>query len=263
MTESTTEEQGGLPKVSSPQEEALKLVTWLDLVIYLIGGVGLYFLAGVALSLVFNEINLAVTVLSGVLNFVALGGATYFLGVRRGKISWESLGLTSRENWGRDAMIGSVLAVGLLLPRSIAGLVGLGIEYLITGEASSLEMRTELFSVGFDTWYGALLMLIGIGILAPIAEELFFRGLLYDFFRRKTGVRYAVVISSVLFGLAHFDSLAVGLSAFVMGVVMAMTVEWTGSIRMSIYMHIATNSGAVMLMAVMMQLEPYLTSQGF
>ncbi len=263
MTETTTEEQGGLPEISSPQEEALKPVTWLDLVIYLLGGVGLYFLAGVALSLVFAEINLAVAVLSAVLNFLALAGATYFLGVRRGKISWESLGLTSRENWVRDALIGSVLAVGLLLPRSIAGLVGLGIEYLITGEASSLEMRTELFSVGFDTWYGALLMLIGIGILAPIAEELFFRGLLYDFFRRKTGVRWAIVLSSVLFGLAHFDSLAVGLSAWVMGVVMALTVEWTGSIRMSIYMHIATNSGAVLLMVVLTQLEPFLAAPGF
>jgi len=262
MNDPTTEQQNEAHENGGPHEETLTPVTWLDLLFYLLGGVGLYFIAGLVLGIVFTEINLSVLLLSTVLNFIALAGSTYWLGVRRGKISWKSLGLTRRENWGRDALIGTALAVGLLFPRSIAGLIGLGIEWLISGEVSSLEMRTDLFSAGFDTWYGVLLMLIGVGILAPIAEELFFRGLLYDFFRRKTGVRWAVAISSILFGLAHFDSLAVMLSALVMGVVMAITVERTGSIRMSIYMHIATNSGAVLLMAVMMQLEPLLSNAG-
>jgi membrane protease YdiL (CAAX protease family) len=40
------------------------------------------------------------------------------------------------------------------------------------------------------------------GVIAPVAEELFFRGILYGFLRRW-GVAAAIVLSTTLFGLAH------------------------------------------------------------
>ncbi len=239
-------------------EDGLIPAKWSDLAIYIVGGFGLYFLASLVLGLFIDEITLQVTVLISVLNFAVLAGSVYVLAILRRKLSWSRLGLLPEKFQLTHALIGTALAALLLIPRGIAALFGLLIERVVTGGISSLELRESMFSVGFDTWYGVVLMVIGVGILAPIAEELFFRGLLYDFFRQKAGVIWAVVLSSALFGLAHFDSLAVVLSTFVMGVVMAISVERTKSLWTAIWMHIATNSGAIVVMAVVLRLQDYL-----
>ena len=229
-----------------------------DLFLYLFGGVGLYFLASIIAGFFINEINLATTLIVSVLNFVCLAGSVYFFGVKRKKISWESLGLVPPRKLLQYALIGGGLAIGILPLRLLVGAIGLWIENLVNGDMTSLDFRGELLSVGFDTWYGIVLMVVGVGILAPIAEELFFRGLLYDWFRQKTGVVGGILISSMLFGLAHYDSIAVVGSSFVMGLAMAIAVEKTRSLWISIFMHAATNTGAVLMMAVAMQLQDLL-----
>lgn len=236
-------------------EHNLIPANWLDLAIYLVGGVGIYFLASLILTLVSQEISLWTTVTLTLLNFLALGGSVYLLGIRRRKISTGSMGLTREQNIPRLALIGTAVAVLIIPIRLVGAMIGLGIEFLANGEITSLAMREGLFTTGFDSWYGVTLLVIGIGILAPIAEELFFRGLLYDFFRQKLGVNWAIAISSILFGFAHFDSLAVVGSAMVMGVAMAYAVERTKSLWVSIFMHIATNAGAVLMSALVIQLQ--------
>jgi membrane protease YdiL (CAAX protease family) len=220
------------------------------LLIYLLGGIGLYFLASIGVGMLFQTITLGTAMLVAVLNFFVLAGSVYLLGVRRKKLSWESIGLVPPRELGRQALIGAGLAVAILPVRLLAAWLGLLIEEWVTGEISSLAMREDLLSTGLDTWYGVLLMIVGIGVLAPIGEELFFRGLLFDFFKKKTGLKWGIGLSSLAFGLAHFDSLAVVGSSMVMGIAMAIAVERTRSIWISIFMHIFTNSGAVLVMAL-------------
>ncbi len=232
--------------------------SWLDLVIYVGGGVGLYFLASLAASSFITEINLAATISIALLNFIFLTGSVYVFGVLRNKVSWKSIGVSPAENLKRYALIGVGLAVAIIPLRLLVGALALLVETLIFGEVTSLNIRGEILSVGFDTWYGIVLMILSVGILAPIAEELFFRGLLFDFFKQKTGVTWAILITSLLFGMAHYDSLAVVGSSFVMGLAMAYAVEKTRSLWIAIFMHIATNTGAVILMVLLMQLQDFL-----
>ena len=242
----------------SSSETALNPAKGLDLFIYIFGGVGLYFLASMGVGFFIQEINLTTTLIISLLNFVCLAGSVYFFGIRRKKISLQSLGLLPPRNLLQYALIGGGLAVGILPVRFLVGALGLWIENLVDGDMSSLNLREDILSVGFDTWYGIVLMVIGVGILAPIAEELFFRGLLYDWFRQKTGVVWGMVISSLLFGFAHYDSLAVVGSSFVMGLAMALAVEKTRSLWIAIFMHVTTNTGAVIMMAVLTQLQDLL-----
>jgi len=251
-------DQAANPDLELSLEADLVPAKGTDLLIYLFGGVGLYFLASLVAGLFITEINLVTTLIISVLNFVCLAGSVYFFGIRRKKISLESMGLVPPRKILQYALIGGGLAIGILPLRLVIGAIGLWIESLINGDMTSLDFRGELLSVGFDTWYGIVLMVVGVGILAPIAEELFFRGLLYDWFRQKTGVVGGMLISSGLFGLAHYDSLAVVGSSFVMGLAMAVAVEKTRSLWISIFMHIATNTGAVLMMAVAMQLQELL-----
>jgi membrane protease YdiL (CAAX protease family) len=257
MLEKEESELANRSQSDQPAQE-LTTATWSDLALYFFGGLGLYFLASFAVTLIFPEVNLIVAVLIGVLNFLVLAGSVYLFGVRRRKLTWESIGLMPPENLLRYALIGAGLAVAILPLRLIVGGIGLFIERAITGEITSLAMREGLFSVGMDSWYGVLLMALGIGVLAPIGEELFFRGLLFDFFRKKSGLAWGVALSSVAFGLAHFDSLAVVGSSLVMGIVMAIAVARTGSLWISIFMHVFTNTGAVLMIAVALQLEKFL-----
>ncbi len=228
---------------------------WGDLAIYLFGGIGLYFLASFVAGMFIKEMNIWTTLALGLLNFFCLTTSVYLFGVKRRKLSWESLGLVPPNNLKRYALLGAGLAVAVMPMRLIMAAVALWVETAIFGDVSSLDFRGALFSVGFDTWYGIVLMVISVGILAPIAEELLFRGLLYDFFRQKTGVMWAVLISSGLFGLAHYDSFAVVISSFIMGLVMAIAVEKTKSLWVSIFMHVATNSGAILVSAFLVWMQ--------
>jgi membrane protease YdiL (CAAX protease family) len=51
-----------------------------------------------------------------------------------------------------------------------------------------------------------LLFLLGV-ILAPLGEELYFRGFLYPAIRAHFGTYVAILFSAVVFGLLHFDLL--------------------------------------------------------
>ena len=68
----------------------------------------------------------------------------------------------------------------------------------------------------------------------------------------------AVLITSLLFGLAHYDSWIVMVSTFIMGVALALAYQFSKSIWVSIFMHIFTNSGSVLLMVFVVKLEELL-----
>ena len=88
----------------------------------------------------------------------------------------------------------------------------------------------------------ALTLLVVIG--APIVEELFFRGLLQRSLQRRVGPAWAVTVSAVLFGLAHFESIQ--LPALVLfGVVLGTLAYRTGRLGPGIFAHMAFNAVTV------------------
>ena len=79
-------------------------------------------------------------------------------------------------------------------------------------------------------------------IFAPIAEELLFRGWIYTSLRFRLGMWPAMVISALLFGLAHYESTHLyALAVFPLGLVLAALRERTGSTRTSMLFHAANN----------------------
>jgi len=219
--------------------------TWVDLLLYVFLGFGLYIAASVLVSMQFSEINLTVTALAILMNVLFIGGSAYVLGIRRGKITWASLGI-SPPIWKPIYFFWAfVIAVGLMPIRAAIGAL---IEFLVKGGFDSLQMRADLFDVGLDSWAGALIMIFGVGILAPISEELFFRGLIYTWFRQRTGIWVSALLSSAWFALGHIDSLGVVVSSFMMGVVIAWVYERTKSLWLPIAIHVITNSVSVLLL---------------
>lgn len=80
---------------------------------------------------------------------------------------------------------------------------------------------------------------ITVAIIPPVVEELFFRGLVLQSLR-KFGDGFAIVASSVLFGLFHGNFVQF-VFAFIAGLVMALVVVRTGSLWTSILIHFLNN----------------------
>lgn len=98
---------------------------------------------------------------------------------------------------------------------------------------------------------GAVLLLLAIAVvgLAPLCEELFFRGLLFRGMRGFWTLTPSLLASGLIFGLFHFN-LGVVLPFTLIGIVFAWSNEQSGSIYTSIAAHGAVNSLSFVLTAV-------------
>ncbi|MBQ6544686.1 MAG: HAD hydrolase-like protein [Lachnospiraceae bacterium] len=81
---------------------------------------------------------------------------------------------------------------------------------------------------------------IAIVIFAPIAEELLFRGIIFRRVRDYSGYLMAAVLSAALFGSVHMD-VVTGICAFIIGIIMAILYEYTGSLFTSMLFHAGFN----------------------
>lgn len=91
---------------------------------------------------------------------------------------------------------------------------------------------------------GVLLLFLVVAVLAPIAEEVFFRGLLLRSLERRMGTNWAIVVSAAVFGAAHFEPLQFP-ALFAFGLVAAVLATRTGRLGPAIWAHVAFNSVAV------------------
>lgn len=82
--------------------------------------------------------------------------------------------------------------------------------------------------------------LFALGVITPVAEEIIFRGLVFNRVKKQYGRLYGIVVSSVMFGVFHFN-LVQGLYAFIIGMAFAYCYELTGDLKVPVYMHMSIN----------------------
>jgi membrane protease YdiL (CAAX protease family) len=116
-----------------------------------------------------------------------------------------------------------------------------------------VERAVQVLMPGSESWlgYGSIAwtrpdlatVLVATG-LAPVAEELFFRGILYGGARRDGSRLLAALVSAASFAAFHppFSS---ALRSFARGLVFAAAVEETQTIVSAILIHAASNSVAL------------------
>jgi membrane protease YdiL (CAAX protease family) len=119
----------------------------------------------------------------------------------------------------------------------LAALVALGLLWA-TGIDVRSFLDTRLPAAPTDL---VVFFLVG-GLVAPVAEEVFFRGILYGFFRRW-GVIAALVLSTGLFVMAHSLQGGFPVTQLVGGVLFAVAYEVEGSLVVPIVIHVLGNMG--------------------
>ena len=78
-------------------------------------------------------------------------------------------------------------------------------------------------------------------VIAPLVEETFFRGFLFQGFRHKYGWIAGMLISSAIFAIAHLDLVAL-IPTFILGCVLAYLYHRSNSIWPGIILHFLVNS---------------------
>ncbi len=78
------------------------------------------------------------------------------------------------------------------------------------------------------------------GLIAPIAEEIFFRGIIYGFFRRW-GVVVAISLSTLIFVFAHMIDTTLPVTQAIGGIVFAAAYEVEGKLMVPISIHVLGN----------------------
>jgi CAAX protease family protein len=130
---------------------------------------------------------------------------------------------------------------------------GLVMAFALQGVAHLLPMPKELpidrfFQTTAEAW---ALSFFGV-TLAPLMEELFFRGFLYPVLARRLGVSTAVVLTSICFGLIHAPQLGHAwgpvLVVFLVGLILTIVRTVTRSVAPGFLMHVAYNGTISLLL---------------
>jgi hypothetical protein len=139
--------------------------------------------------------------------------------------------------WGVVAWIGASLASAAV----VALLEAIGVEI----EPQAAEQALGLV----EPWVAVL----AIVVLAPIAEELFFRGVVFNAYLRERGPRLAYIGSAALFAVIHLSIVAL-LPIFLLGLALAWVYDRTGSLLAPIVMHAVVN-GISVAIALLVRFE--------
>lgn len=180
------------------------------------------------------------------LEAVALLGSVYLLGLRRRGLSWRVLGLVLPSPEWLAGAIGIGLG-GLFLTSAVAGLV-----QRLMGRTGDPQAEA-LAPLGFS-WAAALGMLLLVGLAVPFAEEVFFRGVLFRWLRDRWGVRAALLVSTLIFGLVHGDPPTIA-AGWALGIVLALSYEYSHSLWTPILIHALNNSAKVILLYLLLALR--------
>jgi Predicted metal-dependent membrane protease len=129
-------------------------------------------------------------------------------------------------------------AVGFIVAFILAGIVGYPIQ-----QNFGVDPTQEALSVSAAVPNLLPIVFLSGVIIAPIAEEVVFRGYLYKAFRDRFKPSYAIVLSAALFSVIHLELLA-AVPLFVIGVVLAYVYEKTGNLMAPITLHVLNNAVA-------------------
>lgn len=132
-----------------------------------------------------------------------------------------------------------------------AGIMGMGCGLLIGAYVIIILHNLLLFALGVDTQGEAIFkafaeldspvwfFIVGV-IIAPLVEEIFFRGFLFQGFRQRHGWVAGIAISSAIFAAAHLDPVAF-IPTFLLGAVLAYVYHRSNSVWPGVILHFFVN----------------------
>lgn len=189
-----------------------------------------------------NMFNVLYQVLSYALTIFLVIFVPYKIS-KKGKTTREELGLNGWPTW-TDIWLSPLGFIAATLVAMALGALFSLFPWFNASEAQDIGYTTFLY--GGDR----VLSFIAAAIIAPIAEEIVFRGWLYGKIRSRLNMIASIFIVSLLFGLVHLQW-NVGVNVFATSIILCGLREMTGTIYSGILVHIIKNAIAFYLVYVM------------
>lgn len=226
-------------------EEAPRGTPWdgRDLLVTLLagGGLGLVLAAAVFIPLAASEWRPSTAAQLALVSLMLYGsvcGFGWWFAIKRHRASLGDAGF-------RWVGLGPVLlmipgAIGLMI---LNGLILFATDLLAGGVPTAQDQ--VLGGEDILPFADLIWLLVAAVLIAPFAEEFFFRGLLYRYVRARKTILVATLVSSAAFAVAHFVPVLIP-SYFVFGLAEAFVAERYGSLYPSIALH-ALNNGTLLV----------------
>jgi membrane protease YdiL (CAAX protease family) len=193
-----------------------------------------------------------IVALTALQNAVFAGGSLY-VALAKYRLPLASIGLAGGA-WARR-FLAAAIASGAALGGNFVGqnltIVAVG---LVVGQQAAADMVTQQEALTpvfrllreFRAPTDVAMLAVLVGIVVPIGEEIFFRGLTYGALRRRLGRHVAVLASAVFFAAAHVQ-LVEFLPILILGLILAYLYEYTGSLVPGMIAHAVNNLAALVL----------------
>ncbi len=196
-------------------------------------------------STTFVSLNVASSVAAGLF---ALGGSTL-----------AALALTGRE-WRSSTGLSVVRSADVAMAVLLGAANALSLSHWLSWLSAKLfpQVLLDLFDTGkllanaMTNRLEQTAVLVAVVVLAPVAEELLFRGVLFRGLTERLGIVASAVLSGFIFSAYHLDPVGF-LPRFEIGIILALLVWKRGSLWPAIAFHAANNALAMILMAAEIQ----------
>lgn len=128
--------------------------------------------------------------------------------------------------------------IGILFFLGASAALAVNILFSLTGFTESVASYEQVAKqqFAFPLWAGIVLF----GVISPVAEEIVFRGIVYNRLRRNYTLNIALIYSAIFFGLYH-GNVVQGVYGFLLGLLMAVMYEKYGSFLVPVILHGAAN----------------------
>ena len=163
--------------------------------------------------------------------------------IKRYRTSLSELGVHRWPNW-KDGIWLPLGAVGYVILSALLTSVAL----VVLPFFDSQQPQDTGFS-GISGQFEYILAFVVLVIVAPVAEEVLFRGYLFGKLRKYAPVWVAVLVTSVVFAVVHFQW-NVGVDVFALSIVLCVLRIITGSLWPAIFLHMAKNGLAFYLLFI-------------
>lgn len=162
-----------------------------------------------------------------------------FVALQSGSVSLKDFGLVRAPFWKCVRLIAMVGFSYLAMLAIYNVLVDLPSDELTPNELGANQGALAMF--GFA---------VLVAMVAPFAEELLFRGVIYRALSNGIGVWGGAIVSGVLFGSIHLSELTTDrflqvAALMVLGILLALLYAWSGTLWAPIALHATNNSLAV------------------
>lgn len=137
-----------------------------------------------------------------------------------------------------------VIAPIILMGLSLNFVTGFVLSFVPEEWMSAYELSSSLVTSG-----NTVLMVLGTTIMAPVIEEIIFRGLAYTRMKKGMPTVVAMLLSSAVFGVAHGQWVWM-LYAFALGMILVWVFERTKSLLANILLHLSYNGCAMLQLLI-------------